>query len=71
MKSRILEEAIAAAVARGDQSEAAFLRRLDDGRGGVKPFPVLAGPESVVALPPPREIPETVRGLVRRHGRRG
>lgn len=34
------------------------------------PVPVLAGPESVVALPPPREIPETVRGLVRRHGRR-
>lgn len=35
-------------------------------------FPIIVdGPESVIALPSPRMIPETVRGLVRRHGRRG
>lgn len=39
-RSAVLEEAIREARSRGDESQVAFLERLDDGRGGIKDPPV-------------------------------
>lgn len=39
-ESPVLASAIAQAEVSGDMSRAAFLRRLDDGHGGIKPSPV-------------------------------